>query len=112
MKPELREQIFQRSGGYCEACGGSLEANWAAHHRLLRSRGGKDSVTNLVALHHKCHNLSRPSVHLDPAWATERGLMCPSWEDPACLPLTLPSGVIVLLTDDGGYATWEGTNNE
>jgi hypothetical protein len=73
------------------------EEYWAAHHRKLRSHGRDDSLTNLVALHHMCHNLATDSVHLSPGPAYERGLMVRSWEDPAQVPLILRDGVAVLL---------------
>lgn len=100
---ELREIVKSRSGGYCEKCGKPLGESWALHHRKLRSRGGKDTLTNFVALHHQCHNLGTNSVHFNPRTAEQLGLMVPSWQDPKDAPLTLPSGAIVLLNDDGSY---------
>lgn len=99
---KLREQVLERCQGYCESCGVTLPENFALHHRKLKSRGGKDVLSNLIALHHECHNLGRPSAHLDVAWATERGLLVPSWESSVSYPLTLPDGAKVLLLDNGG----------
>lgn len=84
-------------------CGKQLPFNWALHHRKLRSRGGDNSPSNLVALHHECHNLGTDSVHLNPAKATELGLMVPSWEEPSACPVTLPDGSSVILTAEGTY---------
>ena len=99
----LRETIYTRCSGYCERCGLPLQLDFALHHRKLKSRGGKNTIQNLVALHHHCHNLGTGSVHLDPDEATRRGLMVPSWDDPALVPITLEDGTKVLLTEDGYY---------
>lgn len=100
---ELREIVKSRSGHLCEKCGQRLKETWALHHRKLKSRGGKDICSNFVALHHECHNMGTDSVHLNPEKAEQSGLMVPSWREPSDVPLTLPSGDIVLLNDDGSY---------
>lgn len=94
-----REALSDRQGGYCWWCGGPLGLGFAVHHRKLRSQGGNDEVTNLVALHHPCHNLGSHAVHLNVARAVERGFIVPSWGDPATTPLTLPGGGSVTLTE-------------
>lgn len=99
----IRALVYARSRGYCELCGGQLPSSWALHHRKLKSRGGKDEITNFVALHHECHNLGTQSVHANPAKATETGHMVPSWEDPAECPVMLSSGESVILTPEGTY---------
>jgi RNA-directed DNA polymerase len=33
----------------------TLEEGWHVHHLLWRSRGGADTVDNLVLLHPNCH---------------------------------------------------------
>lgn len=102
----LREQLWQRCGGYCEKCGSTLNPNnWALHHRKLRSQGGQDAIENVVALHHKCHNLGTKSVHLNPALSTEQGYIVPSWAEPAAWELLLPNGSLVLLSPEGNYET-------
>lgn len=73
------------------------------HHRKLKSRGGKDEISNVVALHHHCHNLGTGSVHLDPSKATEQGFIVASWDDPADIPILTPDNVLVWLLDDGTY---------
>jgi HNH endonuclease len=99
----LRGLVYSRSIGYCEKCGKQLGDSWALHHRKLRSRGGKDEVTNFLALHHECHNLATDSVHNNPKKATEMGYMVPSWADPAECPVILPNGSTVILTPMGTY---------
>jgi len=108
MEKSLREIVFARSKGYCEFCGKPLPASWAIHHRKLRSRGGRDEVENLVALHHNCHNLGTKSVHLNPSMSEQKGFMVGSWQNPSECPLTLPSGETVILTAEGTYHYLEG----
>lgn len=99
----LRDLILARCQHYCEKCGFGLTEDFALHHRKLRSRGGKDTVDNLVALHHKCHNLGTDSVHLNIKKATELGLIVPRHAEPNEFPLTLANGSIVTLTTEGTY---------
>ena len=73
----------------------------ALHHRKLRSRGGKDTPSNLLWVHHGCHNLDSDSIHARPAFATDKGWMVPSWREPNDWPLFKPDGSVVLLQDDG-----------
>jgi hypothetical protein len=99
----LRESILARCQGYCEKCGIGLSDNFALHHRKLRSRGGKDTIDNLVALHHECHNLGTLSVHMNIKTATETGHIVPRHADPFDYPLLLPNGSTVKLTVEGNY---------
>lgn len=107
-KLDYRGIVFARSKGYCEKCGNQLGDNFALHHRKLKSRGGKDAVSNFLALHHGCHNGFTDSVHFNPKKAEEMGYMVPSWASPEDWLLTLPDGRIVALAEDGTYK--EGKN--
>ena len=109
---KLRDIVWTRCKGYCEKCGLPLGDDWALHHRKLKSRGGKDEASNLVALHHACHNTGTHSVHLNPAKAEKIGLMVRSWQEPAECQLTLPDGSIVTLTSDGMYQFIERKTND
>lgn len=102
MKKEIAEAVLNRAGNYCEACG-LPGSDFALHHRRLKSQGGQDEVCNLIAVHHKCHNLGTHSIHLNPAKAIERGQICPSWAVPSEFPLTLPDDSKVLLDNEGSY---------
>lgn len=104
---ELRALAMTRCGNRCEKCGKALPDSWALHHRKLRSRGGEDEISNLVALHHECHNLATDSVHFNPSKSEESGLMVGSWQNPKEQPLTLPSGSIVILNNEGTYTYLE-----
>ena len=106
MDKKIAETVLNRAKGYCEACGLPGD-DFALHHRKLKSRGGKDEVVNLIAVHHKCHNLGTDSIHLNPETATVKGWMVPSWADPAKYPLHLHGAEIVVLDNKGNYNTLE-----
>jgi hypothetical protein len=102
----IREQVWQRSQGYCEMCGISMDKqDFALHHRKLKSRGGKDEMSNLIAVHHGCHNLDTHSIHLNPKWATEYGFMVSSWDNPEEVALYCPDGSRIILLNDGSIKT-------
>ncbi len=107
MDKQIAEAVLTRAKGYCERCGVSSD-NLALHHRKLKSRGGIDSITNLVAVCHPCHNLGTNSIHLNPKKATIKGWMVPTWADPEVYPLHLADGSIVRLTNNGDYKEIEG----
>lgn len=102
MNQLIAQTVLNRAGNYCEACG-LPGADFALHHRQLKSQGGKDEVCNLIAVHHKCHNLGTHSIHMRPKLAVERGQIVPSWTTPAEFPLMLPDDSKVLLDNEGNY---------
>ena len=102
MNKKIVETVLKRAGSYCEKCG-NPGIDMALHHRKLKSRGGKDSVANLMVVHHECHNLGTDSIHNNPEIATVKGWMVPSWADPADYPITLPDGKIVRFDEQGSY---------
>lgn len=75
---------------------------WDRHHRQTREYGA-DTLPNLVGAHSHCHVNEPTSIHMRPEWARERGLIVPSWSDPARAGLWLPDGRLVRLTDEGPY---------
>lgn len=105
--PGLREALWARCGGLCEACGCGLAGpdRFDAHHRQARGQGGRDVLPCLVALHGPCHTVQPYSVHMRPEWARARGLIVRRGADPARVALLLPDGRLVLLDDAGGYVT-------
>ncbi|MEE6280181.1 HNH endonuclease [Georgenia sp. MJ170] len=79
MSKKLRREVGQRAGWRCDACGRPVpEEVGQAHHRKLRSRGGGDSLANLMWVCGACHGW----IHGNPALATTAGWMVPSWGDP------------------------------
>lgn len=92
--------VLARAGGVCEVCGvgGALEL----HHRRYRSRGGKHTAANLVALcgwgNHTGHH---GWAHSDPL-AHEWGVSLHSWDDPATSRIwSAQAGAWLLLDDEG-----------
>lgn len=110
MDKKIAEAVLKRAGNYCEACGQSGD-DFALHHRRLKSQGGKDEVCNLIAVHHRCHNLGTYSIHMRPLAAVEKGQIVPSWANPSEFPLTLWDDSKVLLDNEGNYIYLkEGSN--
>lgn len=102
MNKALRSQLYWRSKGYCEKCGTWIQQdNFAAHHRKLRSAGGKDHIQNLVALCHDCHNLGSDSIHLNPEIHYKLGWIVHGWQDPASVAICADDGRVILLNEDG-----------
>lgn len=109
MKAEVANIVLERAGHYCEACG-MVGSDFALHHRKLRSQGGLDAPSNLIAVHHGCHNLGTHSIHLNPKAAIAKGQIVPSWADPLEFPLTLSDGNVVRLDNEGNYLEIEGSD--
>lgn len=103
LSKELRELVLSRAQGYCEFCGNGLPENFALHHRKLKSRGGKDTPDNLIALHHGCHNGNTNAIHFNIALSESTGHIVPTHANPNEYPLTLSNGSIVTLTVQGTY---------
>lgn len=95
----LREALWQRCGGQCEACSGELDRGAQAHHRKRRSQGGDDSVTNLVLLHPLCHR----RIHSHPAWAFDTGFLVHATDQPGRIRVALFGERWVRLAVDGSY---------
>jgi 5-methylcytosine-specific restriction endonuclease McrA len=57
MNNKLRFAIFDRAANLCEVC--HSPGDWrrlAIHHKVMRSKGGKDEMNNLILLCGKCHS--------------------------------------------------------
>lgn len=81
---KLRIDKWHASKGVCQGCGEPMDQmDWHCHHRLLRSRGGKHTWRNLVALHPACHEW----VHAHPEIATSLGFILPTGADPDQAPM-------------------------
>lgn len=86
----------ERSFGVCEACG--MREATQMHHRLHRSHGGGESVTNLLHLCLWCHGAAHSaSERYANGWAVRSGF------NPALTPM-LYRGRLMVLTADGGLA--------
>jgi RNA-directed DNA polymerase len=52
------EYLWKEQQGRCMVCGQALQADeqpWHIHHRVWRSRGGRETCDNLDVLHANCH---------------------------------------------------------
>ncbi|MCW4458163.1 HNH endonuclease [Microbacterium sp. MPKO10] len=92
----VRAIVLERSEGQCERCfsAGPLEL----HHRKFRSRGGKHTVENLVALcgwgnHTGCHG--KAHANGDGGWSVH------SWDNELYIPVRDDRGVLWMLGKDG-----------
>ena len=103
---DIAQKVLARAKGFCEACGFSGEL--VLHHRKLRSQGGQDAVSNLIAIHSKCHNMGTKSIHNQPKAAKEKGFIVPSWEKPEHTVLHLYGSKPVRLDEEGNYIYLEG----
>jgi HNH endonuclease len=101
VKQEIIDMVKERAKGYCEVCGKPEQASMALHHRKLKSRGGKDEVSNLIRICHKCHNLGTKSIHMNPMDAENKGWMVGSWQDPEEAEFLRPDGTKVFLLNNG-----------
>jgi len=63
---KLKDQLFTRSNGHCEAKSGLparrcnariFRASFEPHHILSRAHGGADTLDNLLACCHACHEI-------------------------------------------------------
>lgn len=106
-----QQLVMSRSGAHCEVahvCGGAYLSgvkgyDWDIHHRRPAGSGGSrlgwvHAASNLLALCRADHN----RIESQRLWATELGLLVPSWGDPKAIPADCRHGR-VLLDDDG---TW------
>jgi hypothetical protein len=68
-----RKEVADRCGGRCEARVEGVCTGWHehTHHRRLRSQGGSDDPSNLVACCNRCHDWA----HRNPVHAEALGLI-------------------------------------
>ncbi len=90
------ERVAERSFGLCEACG--VRQATQMHHRLHRSHGGDERVTNLLHLCLWCHG----EAHQHERRYAD-GLAVRSGGNPALRPV-LYRGRLAILTAEGGLA--------
>jgi len=105
---ELRAHAYVRAGYRCEKCGKFRDQAFGGvldgHHRILRSRGGKDELCNIAVLCRECHEW----CHRNPKAATGLGFIVPSRADASRRGMQVYDGSWVLLDNNGNYA-WRGT---
>jgi hypothetical protein len=85
-----RKHVRARSGDICEGCG--IRRATDMHHRLYKSRGGTDTIDNLIHLcggesglpggnHSGCHGLAHTITGERVGWSVKSG------NDPAEIPV-------------------------
>lgn len=89
--------LVTRCHGRCERCGQPLAGSMERHHRIRRRDGG-DRLSNLLALHPRCHTYI--TEHPDEAKANGWIVSALSGIDPTDAPVRI-DGVLWLLRDDG-----------
>ena len=99
----VRKAVHARAQGKCEGCG--KFAPLELHHRKYRSRGGKHTVENIVALHgwgnHTgCHGLAH-SADAPKGWALPSGRCDPAEE----VFVALDGRVLLFLADGRAVET-------
>ncbi|PPE73938.1 group II intron reverse transcriptase/maturase [Solimonas fluminis] len=62
--------LWREQGGKCPVCGQPItkQTRWHVHHKVRRSDGGSDKLTNLQLLHPTCHR----QIHSQPAGSPRR----------------------------------------
>jgi 5-methylcytosine-specific restriction endonuclease McrA len=99
----LRELAYIRAGYRCERCGVHRDQAFGGvldgHHRKLRSRGGKDELSNLAVLCRECHEWAHRNVLA----ATGLGYIVPSRADPAVRLMQLYGDRLTLLNETTEY---------
>lgn len=107
---EVRDTLWERGGGRCEASGLPLDPDtFDVHHRRPRGAGGTSdpdvhALWNLLALDPIVHNGQAHSVHQDPAWSRPRGyLLSKIGASPRIQPVLIRGMRWVLLGADGRY---------
>lgn len=68
---ERREQVWERSGGVCEAMQSHVCTGWVECVHHIAGRGGDDPhhLNNLLGLCNGCHDY----IHANPQWAKKKG---------------------------------------
>lgn len=85
----VRDQAAERSKLLCEGCGG--HGPLELHHRLYKSRGGRGTIENALALcgwgnHTGCHGVAHTAEGERRGWSIRSGF------DPLDVPVLFPDG--------------------
>jgi hypothetical protein len=115
MRPRIpkpvRQLVWDRAGGLCEKCGlgliQSANFSYSNHHRLLKSRGGQDTVDNLALLCGSgttgCHGLVHNPLRGNETAPVDEGWIVESGTNPQVVPVRHWSGRRLHLLPDGNY---------
>lgn len=102
---KIRTALRDRSHELCEKCGKSYANN--AHHRINKSQGGRNVLSNLLMLCGSgvtgCHGwvTEHPKESYENGWSVRSG------GDPVVEPVVYRGDRKVLLGDDGSVEPWQ-----
>lgn len=84
----VRQRVLERDEYLCRRCWVSIYGRtYSIHHRRLRSRGGDNTLANLVTL---CGNGTQGChgwIHANPRMASRLGWIVSTWANPANVPI-------------------------
>lgn len=93
IRPEQRLNALMRDQARCRRCGiVCLNVPSSLHHRLLRSRGGTDELSNLLLLCGSGTTGCHGEAHANVSDAEADGFICKTGEAPADVPVITPDG--------------------
>src|SRR5262245_41177879 len=71
---ETIKYLWKRQGGRCPGCGQMLDESqqWQTHHRVRRTDGGTELLSNLELLHDNCHRQIHSKSNRDEADCVSR----------------------------------------
>lgn len=113
------DAALQRDQFSCVVCGGALHGDrgtdWSIHHRLRRSQGGDNRLSNLVSVCGHGTAGDHGAIHAAPEVARRAGWMLRRGDDPTLMVMAHAAHGHVYLTNDGGWQTRrpsQGNSNE
>lgn len=84
---QVREAVLERSQGLCERCG--KRAYLTIHHRLKRSHGGPDSLSNCVAVDGSGTTGCHGEIESHPNDSEASGFHVRPWQTAEDIPILL-----------------------
>jgi 5-methylcytosine-specific restriction endonuclease McrA len=70
-----REKVWDKTGGRCHICGGSLDGDkWHADHVLAYASGGAHSSDNYLPTHSLCNSYRRSFSDVEFQWVLKLGV--------------------------------------
>jgi len=70
-----RVKVFEKTGGRCHICGGSLDGDkWHADHVLAYASGGVHSLDNYLPTHSLCNSYRRCFSDVEFQWVLKLGV--------------------------------------
>jgi 5-methylcytosine-specific restriction endonuclease McrA len=70
-----REKVWDKTGGRCHICGGSLDGDkWHADHVLAYATGGVHSLDNYLPTHSLCNSYRRCFSDVEFQWVLKLGV--------------------------------------